>query len=201
MDIKAYISSGIIEDYCLGVLPAPAMKQVEEQAALHPAIQEEITAFQQVLEQYSCDFAQTGSYHPSKEKILGVLDNLLIEEKADAANLPILNKYADSRYWLSAVKPLLPAQLEEPLLVHVLKNTPEVELLLMWTKIDYPDEVHANEKECFLILEGECECYIDEKVIRLSAGGFLDIPMHAHHDVKVIKGPVLAVVQRLKIAS
>jgi mannose-6-phosphate isomerase-like protein (cupin superfamily) len=198
MDIKAYISSGIIEEYCLGLLPDKDKQEVELNASLYPLIKSEITVYQQALEKYATDFAQSVS--PAlKQKTQQLFDNLYLEETHDINRIPILNKYTECKNWLSLVKPLLPSQLEDDMFVHVLQDTEEVEQLLIWTKIDYPDEVHTNEKECFMILEGECECYIgDDKIIRLSAGGFIDIPMHEHHDVKVVKGPVLAIVQRLK---
>lgn len=198
MDTKAYIASGIIEDYCLGILTEIEMQEVELLAAADPMIQSEITAHQQALEKYAIEFAKLPP--PSlKQKTQSLLDNLLTEETALVTKLPILNKYTDSKHWLSIVKPLLPKQLGDDMFVHVLQDTEEVEQLLIWTRIDYPDEVHTFEKECFMILEGECECFIgSDTVIRLGAGGFLDIPMHEHHDVKIVKGPVLAIVQRLK---
>jgi mannose-6-phosphate isomerase-like protein (cupin superfamily) len=73
-------------------------------------------------------------------------------------------------------------------------------VLLLVEQADYPDEVHDDLLECFIVLEGECECYIGDDVIHLGPGGFIDIPLYTHHDVKVIKGPVLAIVQRLKVA-
>jgi mannose-6-phosphate isomerase-like protein (cupin superfamily) len=201
MDIKTYISSGIIEDYCLGILSEKEQQEVELNASMYPLIKSEITAYQQVLEKYAADFAESVS--PAlKQKTQKLLDNLSLEEAHDISKIPILNKYADSNNWLSLVKPLLPSQLKDDMFVHVLQDTEEVEQLLIWTKVDYPDEVHTLEKECFMILEGECECYIgDNKIIHLSAGGFIDIPMYEHHDVKVVKGPVLAIVQRLKKAA
>jgi hypothetical protein len=36
MDHKAYLASGIIEDYCLGILSDEESKAVEHQAQLYP---------------------------------------------------------------------------------------------------------------------------------------------------------------------
>ena len=46
MDIKAYITSGILEDYCLGVLSDAESVQVQKMAAVYPEIKKEIKAFQ-----------------------------------------------------------------------------------------------------------------------------------------------------------
>ncbi len=197
MDIKAYIASGVIEDYCLGVLNEQEMQEVDQLAAHHPLIRKEITTYQQSFEQYASSFARPAP-EGLREKTLALLDNLLKEESAQTDELPLLNKYSDSKKWLLKVRPLLPNKLEGDLFVHVLQDDEEIEQLLMWTRVDIPDEVHLLEKESFIVLEGECECYVDGKVIKLKAGEFIDIPLHTHHDVKVVKGPVLAIVQRLR---
>ncbi|MEP6845942.1 MAG: hypothetical protein ABI861_08055 [Panacibacter sp.] len=102
--------------------------------------------------------------------------------------------------WFGLVKPMLPATLEEEMFIKILRNDKQVMQSIVWLKNEYPDEVHDNLKECFIVLEGECECHIGGKVIKLGPGGFLDIPLYQHLDVVVTKGPVLAVVQRLKVA-
>jgi mannose-6-phosphate isomerase-like protein (cupin superfamily) len=197
MDIKAYIASGVIEDYCLGSLDEKQMQEVDRLAADHPSIRKEIIACQQSVELYARSLDRPAP-EALKENTLALIDNLIREESIQTNELPLLNKYSDSKNWLLKVRPLLPGKLEDDMFVHVLQDNEEVEQLLMWTRVDIPDEVHVLEKESFIVLEGECECYIDDKVIKLKAGEFIDIPMHAHHDVKVVKGPVLAIVQRLK---
>jgi mannose-6-phosphate isomerase-like protein (cupin superfamily) len=197
MDIKAYIASGIIEDYCLGVLNEQEMQEVDRLAADYALIRKEIISYQQSFEKYARSFARP-TPEGLRKKTLALFDNLLKEESAQTDELPLLNKYSDSKKWLIKVAPLLPSKLESDLFVHVLQDNEEVEQLLMWTKVDIPDEVHVHEKESFIVLEGECECFVDGRVIKLKAGEFIDIPLHTHHDVKVVKGPVLAVVQRLR---
>ena len=66
-------------------------------------------------------------------------------------------------------------------------------------KTGVDDEVHVNEKESFLVLEGECECYVGDNVYRLGPGGFIEIPLHEHHNVKVISEYVVAVMQRIAV--
>jgi hypothetical protein len=36
---------------------------------------------------------------------------------------------------------------------------------LFGPKIDYPDEVHDEVEECFIILKGKCSCYIEGETI------------------------------------
>jgi mannose-6-phosphate isomerase-like protein (cupin superfamily) len=198
MDIKRYIKSGILQDYCLGFLNQVQMKEVEMKASAYPELQKEIFAYQQALELYAMDFSFAAPPEKLKAGTLGILDNLLKEQNAHVQDLPLLNKYALHENWLRVIKPLLPPELKNEMFARVLRDDAQVFQTILWTKADYPDEVHHDLKESFMILEGECECYFGDKVIKLGPGGFFDVPMHTHHDVKIIKGPVLAVMQRLK---
>jgi mannose-6-phosphate isomerase-like protein (cupin superfamily) len=199
MDIKTYISSGVLEDYCLGVLDDAESAKVEQMAAMHAEIKNEITAYQRSLEQYAVAIAK----YPSaglKNNLFDTLGNLAKEYALSLENLPLLNKHSDHTSWLKLVKPMLPPSLEEEILIKILRNDAEALQCVIWLKHEYPDEVHDNLKESFIVLEGECECHIGGKIIKLGPGGYLDIPLYEHHDVIVTKGPVLAIVQRLKVA-
>ena len=200
MDIKTYIASGIIEDYCLGVLPEKESNRVLEQAKLHPEIKQEIDAFMQSLEQYAFNVSAEAATH-LKQQTMDILKNLAIEEKQNIEQLPLLNKYTDHKNWLRIVEPVLPDSLNEKMFVHDIRKDDKVSQTVIWTHIDYPDEVHEEVEECFIILRGKCRCYIEDKIVELGPGGFLEIPMFTHHNVEVLgNDPVLAVVQRVKVA-
>jgi len=199
MDYKAYIALGIIEDYCLGILSDEESKAVEQQAKLYPEIKQEIDDYLNALEQY----ALNSNFYPDndvKNKTLELLSNLQLEEDARLDKLPLLNKFSDHNNWLQIIKPVLPEKLTDKMFIHVLRDDKKVSQTLIWTVVNYPDEVHEDVEECFIILKGKCRCYIEDEVIELGPGGFLEIPMHKHHDVKVLESPVLAVVQRVKVA-
>ena len=53
MDTAAYISSGILETYCLGLASAAEALQVEGYAKLYPAVQTEIDNIMASLEEYA----------------------------------------------------------------------------------------------------------------------------------------------------
>jgi mannose-6-phosphate isomerase-like protein (cupin superfamily) len=200
MDIQAYIESGVLQDYCLGILTEAEGLEVEQYVSVYPEIKKELRAYQQALEQYAIDFAARTNVADVKTKTLDVLDNLL-KEKTHTEGLPLLNRFSTREHWLRVVKPMIPETLEEDMFVKVLRNDEQVFQTILWLKTAYPDEIHDDLKECFMILEGECECYMGDEIIRLGPGGFFDVPLHVHHDVKVTKGPVLAIIQRLKVAS
>lgn len=199
MSVNDYISSGVIEDYCLGLLNPEESDRVLQQAALIPEVKSLIEHYEQALLEYATENAFALSKN-NKVKILGTLINIKAEAAASTSDLPLLNKYSSHDNWLKIVKSVLPEKLEEDMFVHQLRSDNGIEQILIWSKIDYPDEVHDNEEECFIILQGRCRCYVEDEVIELGPGEFFSIPMHKHHDVKVLEGPVMAVVQRIKVA-
>ena len=200
MNLKEYTSSGIIEDYCLGILNEEEKNDVWHHAQLHPEIKQAINECMQSLEQYAIATSFTPPKN-AKQNILQLLDNLRIEEEQNIHALPLLNKYTDHKNWLHIVEPVLPGTLNQKMFVQELRNDNKVSQTLIWTAVDYPDEVHEDVQECFIILRGRCRCYIEDKVVELGPGGYLEIPMYAHHNVKVLgTDPVLAVVQRIKVA-
>lgn len=74
MDIKAYISSGILELYCAGALTERENREVEANAQKYPAIKAEIKAIQNSLDSY----AQLHAVNPNpalKDKILDQLED------------------------------------------------------------------------------------------------------------------------------
>lgn len=198
MDLQAYIKSGIIEDYCLGALSAEDSKKVAQLALDFPEIKQEVDAYTEALGQYGADTTQF-SAADAKHKIFSTITNLITEETANAQQLPLLNKYSEHTNWLKIVKPMLPEKLHKPTLVRSLRNDDYISQLLIWTKVDFPEEIHNNEQECFIILEGRCRCHIGDQIIEMGPGDFLEVPMYQHHDVQILE-TVLALVQRIKAA-
>jgi len=200
MDLKDYISSGIIEDYCLGILTEQESSDVLQHAKEHPEIKQAIDEFMQSLEEYSIDASITPP-SDTKQKVLQLLNNLQLEEEENIHHLPLINQYSDHQNWLHIAEQVLPETLKEKMFVRELRNDDKVWQTIIWTAIDYPDEVHEDVQESFIILRGKCRCYIEDKAVELGPGGFLEIPMYSHHNVEVLgTDPVLAVVQRIKVA-
>ena len=197
MTEQEIISSGLVESYCLGLLDAAEAATFEQYAQQYAGVKAAMDAFQDGLE--SAAFTYAVAPPPGvKNSLQQLLHNLQQEEAADLHNPPLLNRFSDAAQWLNMVKPLLPAAIEG-MQVQELRNDNGVVQLLICTEIDYPDEVHEHEQECFIVLKGKCRCFIEEEVIELSAGDFISIPMYKHHDVRVVE-PVIAVVQRISAA-
>ena len=57
MNIEEYMNSGIIEDYCLGILGVEQMLAVAQNAAVYAEIRMEIEEYELVLKRYAEGFA------------------------------------------------------------------------------------------------------------------------------------------------
>jgi mannose-6-phosphate isomerase-like protein (cupin superfamily) len=197
MNIQAYIDSGILQDYSLGILSHEEALSVEVMAEKYPEITLAIRSYQLSLENFANEFRKELPVG-LKEKTLDLLDNLHLEKQGGGTQFPLLNKYAARENWLRMIKPIIPEELDGDMYSKILRDDEKVFQTILWLRTDYPDEVHDDLRECFMVLEGECECHVAGEVIKLGPGGFFEIPLHQHHDVKVTKGPVLAIIQRLK---
>lgn len=198
MNIREYINSGILEEYCLCILDEDQVQEVNTLRIQHPEIETEIQSIEASLNAY----VKTSAEKPAvnlQEEIWNTLQNLNKERNIDLTDLPIINKYTDHETWLGIVKPFIPARLEEDRIVHVLRQSDEIVQMLVISKTAFENEVHVEEHESFIILEGECECTVGDKVFRLQPGGFTEIPLHTNHDVRILSPHVTAILQRIAV--
>ncbi|HMQ48033.1 MAG TPA: anti-sigma factor [Saprospiraceae bacterium] len=86
MDIKAYISSGILEQYVLDKLPESQRLEVEGMARAYPEVQAEIDAIETALESYALSQAVTPS-----DDLLDKIQSRLTP-KTPAKTLPVASK-------------------------------------------------------------------------------------------------------------
>ena len=198
MNVQEYIDTGVLEQYCLCMLADNEMREVEVVRSQYPKISAEIRNIEASLEQYATPFAQEPPAE-LQEGIWGTLQNLNKERHIDLTDLPVINRFTDHKAWLGVVRPLMPPQLQEDRIVHVLRESDKVIQMLIISKTHFEDEVHVEEHESFIILEGECECTVGDNVFRLRPGGYTEIPLHTSHDVRVLSPYVTAIVQRIAV--
>jgi hypothetical protein len=55
MDLEKYLGSGVIEDYCLGVLTPEEAQEVAQNAKQFPEIEEAIRDIEEILKKYVSD--------------------------------------------------------------------------------------------------------------------------------------------------
>ena len=200
--IEKYTQPGILEDYCLGLLPEKEAAELAVAVKEYPALQQKIEAIEQSLMGISAVTAR----QPLKEKILGLLESLPENDTIDLSNPPAIHRNSDLEEWNKAIQSLQPDKDYGSIKVHFLKDTPEHQLCIAWLYDILDEEEHHEGEfaESFFIVEGSCECNIGGQIIHLKAGDYLDIPYNTHHTIKATSaqtGYVKAIIQRKKIAA
>lgn len=191
MDMKAFIDSGELEQYCFGSADAVRAKEIEALRLAHSEIDQELNAIEAALARMAINLAITPDPH-LKSRILSAVFS---EDRLDLNNLPPTSQYADHESWLKAVEPLLPAEFSEDFFAQVLQQNDKLAQTLVVTKLDVPAEIHETVRESFFILKGTCVCRVGDEVFTLNAGDYLDIPLHTSHDIKIRSPYVVAILQ------
>lgn len=75
LDVQAYIASGILESYVLGLTTAEETAEVEQLARQHPEVQTEIASLQAALEEFALTYEQPPPAD-LRDRVLGALNEL-----------------------------------------------------------------------------------------------------------------------------
>jgi mannose-6-phosphate isomerase-like protein (cupin superfamily) len=181
--IEEYIKSGILEMYVLGTTSLEETSSVNEMAHLHEEIRLEIEEITQTLQSYSA----STSKEPSaglRPFVLAVVDYTERLNGGEAVTIaPTLNKNSkieDFNQWLEREDMVLPDDFDN-MYAKIIGFTPEATTAISWVKAMSALEVHDNEYERFLIIEGTCNVKIGQENHHLIAGDYLEIPLHIEH--------------------
>jgi len=199
-NLESFINSGILEMYVLGISSPEEVEEVEEMAKLHEEVRKEIEAISQALKGYSESNA-TIPNNTVKAMIMASVDYEERLKKGEQPTFPpILNDNStiqDYSEWLIRKDMLLPADFNE-IYARIIGYTPEAISAIVWIKSETSYEVHTDEYEKFLILEGTCDIDIDGDIHQLIPGDYLSIPLHKGHVVKVTsQTPCKVILQRV----
>jgi len=198
MNTEEYINSGVLHEYCINTLSASERIDVERVCDEYPEVKEELLEMQRALEKFAASVGKKPTVEV-QQTIWGTLENINKEKAGDLNDLPLLNKYSDHNNWKRIVRPLMPANIPDERVMLPLRNENGVMQVLIISKTDVGEETHEHERESFLVLEGECECHIGDETWRLGPGGFLEIPLHKNHNIKVLSPYVVAVLQHVAV--
>jgi mannose-6-phosphate isomerase-like protein (cupin superfamily) len=190
MNIKKYISSGVIEMYVMGALPANEATELTSLATQHPEINEEIEKVSLTLESYASINAKKPGPQV-KAMLMATLDYMQRLENGETPVVaPALSKKTikeDFSEWIDRADMQSPAEYDS-IFVKIISYTPALSTAIVWLKDGSPEEIHHQEFESFFILEGTCNIYINNEVHQLYPGDQLTIPLHSSHSVKVTSG-------------
>ena len=186
-NVEEYIESGIIEAYVLGIAQKHECEEVEKYACTIPAVQNAIDQFSLQLE----NFALQNAIEPDpivKPMVMASFDFMQRLADGEQPSFPPLlshnSSISDYDEWLRRDDMKLKDG-ETGVVAKIIGYTPQVTTAIVWLKDMAPQEVHHDEFERFLIVEGTCDIQIGSKIHSLKAGDFLEIPLHMSHTVKV----------------
>lgn len=187
MTSKEYIDSGILESYVMGVGSDSERQQVEMMAAVNPEIRQEINAISDTLEKYALAHA----IEPSpvvKPLLMATIDYSERIKSGEPVSFPPAlqenSKLEDYSPWLNRPDMNCTGS-DENLFIKIIGNTPGMITAIAWIKHQTPREIHHNEYERFLIVEGNCDIIVGDKSNHLVPGDYFSIPLHQYHTLKV----------------
>ncbi|ASS47946.1 MAG: hypothetical protein A3D31_01365 [Candidatus Fluviicola riflensis] len=200
MDIQSYLDSDIVQLYILGYASDDECREFESLMKVHPEIAAEFELHQQALANMADD--NSVQPHPNlKPLILATFDYISrLQDGEELIIPPVLNENStiqDFQLWIDRKDMVAPEDFEE---VHakIIAATPEMTCAMVWIKNKAPEEVHTNEYEKFLILEGSCTIIVGTEENKLVPGDYFAIPLFEYHKVIVTsKEPCVVILQRI----
>lgn len=200
-NVKDYIESGIIELYVMGSASPEESEEVERMAKLYPQVQSEIDA---ILEMFQTNAAlNIKKPIPNvKALVMATIDYTERLKNGEVpSNPPILSSLStkeDYAEWLNR-SDLQPEINSEDMVGKIIGFNEKATTLISWLKTGSPFEVHENQLERFLILEGTCQIeYANGEIHYLKAGDFIEIPLFMGHTLTVTSSiPCKVILQRV----
>ncbi len=200
MNIQEYIDSGVIKMYVLGYADVSEKAEIESLIEKHPELKEELLKVEEELFQYTS--TNKVEPHPSLQPlVLASLDYIKrLESGEEVVDAPILNKtssLSDFKLWIDRADFVAPSEFEE---IHakIICANPNVTCAMVWIKNMATEEIHTDEHERFLIVEGTCTIRVGEEFNKLVPGDYFEIPLHLDHEVIVTsKIPCKVILQRV----
>lgn len=202
MDFNAYISSGILEQYCLGLVSEAERVEVEQYAAEYPAIKIEIAYISASLEKY----ALANSIAPADKVKANLLLSTYVQESGAGKQYPPLVSATvtsdDFIKWASRNPIPSPEEAYHNLFTRDLPSTDIVINFMVWAKEGLDEEAHSHYNEFVVIIDGHCDMYMNGEKKHYGKGEIIRIPPHVPHYAVITSAvPMVAFVQRQLIAA
>jgi len=199
-EVQQFLGSGILELYVAGQASPEQIAEVETMLAVHNEVRMELDAIEAALELLA--FENAVQPDPIiKPFLMATVDYTTRLQNGEApAFPPVLTEHstvADYAEWLDRPDMVLPEYFAD---IHakLIGYTPQLISAIVWIKEMAPQEVHDNEYEKFLIVEGTCDIQIEEDIHHLVPGDYLTIPLHKKHHVRITSDiPCKVILQRL----
>ena len=195
-----YINSGILEMYVLGMTSDAENLEITKLASANTEIKNEIEAIERSIMLYAEE--GVGNINSTvKPMVMATIDYTERLKAGEAPTFPPLlhekSQIADYAEWLNRPDIIMPVEFND-IYVKIIGHEAAVTSAIVWIKKGTDYEVHDDQFEKFLIVEGTCDIVTNEKVFSLKPGDYLNIPLNIGHEVIVTsKMPCKVVLQRV----
>lgn len=199
-NIAEYIQSGILEAYVFGNTNIEETEEVEEMARAYEGVRKKIDEISATIEKYAFDNAIKPA-ETVKAFLMATIDYTeRLKNGEEPTNPPVLHegsKISDYSSWLDRPDMFLPNDFNS-LYAKIIGYTPKVTTAIVWIKEIAEQEVHDDEYEKFIVVEGTCLITIEEEKHQLKRGDYLSIPLYKNHSVRVTSDiPCKVILQRI----
>src|SRR5476651_2586423 len=111
MDVRKYIESGVLEDYCMGLLNEQDQAYLIEMTMLYPEVKTELTIVEQALE----NLAVLNAVDPHPAVKQRVIESFDFDNTGTLSldDLPIIDHATNPQPWLNALGHLIPGEPSE----------------------------------------------------------------------------------------
>ena len=189
-----------MEGYVAGLLDEEEQAEVKRMSLLFSEVKDELEMIGISLESY----AKEQAIKPSttvKALLMAAVDfTERLKAGEEVIDPPILNERSvilDFLYWLQQPVFQLPERFDG-LYARLINAKPAYSTAVVWIKEMAAEEVHHDEYEKFLIVEGSCVVTIDHQEFKLYPGDYISIPLYKNHSLRVTSTiPCKAILQRI----
>ncbi|MDB5273785.1 MAG: hypothetical protein JWO58_2152 [Chitinophagaceae bacterium] len=200
MNLKEIRESGLLELYVYGSLENEELVLVVEALSKYPELKNDLEEIEMALLQHAELYA-VEPHGIVKPFFLATLDYL---ERLKAGEIitspPLVNKQSkisDYQQWLDRADMQVPEEMDA---IHakIIAHEPGKITALVWLRFGAPDEIHHDEYENFLIVEGSCTITVGDQEHHLKAGDYMSMPLHITHSVRITSPiPCKIILQRV----
>lgn len=195
-NLKDYIDSGLLEMYVMGMASDEESTEVQEMSTRYAEVRLELERIEESMLAYA---EQHAIQPPStiKPLLLASVDYMERLGQGEPVSFPPQlragSKIEDYAFWLNDKNAKVPPDFDN-IYARIIGYTPLVATAIIWIKEYTPPEMHTNQHEKFLVVQGSCDIFIGQNVHHLAPGDMLSIPLHISHHIKITSSETCVVI-------
>lgn len=200
--VEALLQSGLLELYIMGAVSEQEASHIRLMAELHPEVRSVLQSIESALEAYS--LKHTVMPDPViKPFLMATIDYMQRLEEGEIPSFPPEltgdSKIVDFNAWLNRPD-MQPSEGWSEIEAKIIGYTPQMTTAIVWIQNEAPPEMHTDQSERFLIIEGSCNIQLDGQDNFFHEGDFFAIPLHVSHTVLITSDiPCKAIIQRIAV--